>query len=773
MIKKLRNNCLLLFLSVIQILFPCETFAQKHLMEEFFKNPPNEFRPVPLWFINGKLTEEEINHQLKDANDAGFGGVSPLPLTAGFSFGGANKFPGIEPEYFSADYFNYYEHILKQLKKQGQNLILYDDLNFPSGIAGGKMRELYPNMIRKILTRKDTLVSTPQLISLVVPKGKLMAVVAMEITTRQRLNLKTFIDKELLRWDVPDGDWKIMFFTVSTKPSEGTAGYMDVVDYLDPEAVRKFLSLSYDVFASHYKPFFQNTIKQFFFDDVGFFTGTPEGERTWTDRFNEKFEEMYGEDPDLYYPALWEDIGSKTAAARIALFNTRAELLSNGFPRIITEWCDQYSLKASGHAPDNYNIQPVNFSGDVFKFYKYQQIPTVDLIFSPDRGQDGFKLVSSAANIYDRPVVAAETFGAIAEKVDDKMLYRITMSLFVRGINQIIPHAMWYDYKQKSIRIPPLISPYNTEISSELPLYNEWVARCCSMLQGGKTIADIAILYPIESLEAWYELGHMDGFSFKDWAPVPPEIDYLSVGNLLTSYIHRDFTFVHPEIFEGKQIEIEGNSLKLNNKVNGQEYHVLVIPGGKVISVKTLEKIKDFYENGGCVIATTMIPSKSTEFGKDDQINELIRSLWGIFPSNTTNDNSAQIKTNANGGKIVFVAHPDESTMSSLLEKAWPNADVVFEGAGNNKNLSYIHKQKEGRDIYFIANRGDKPVDTFLKIKGKMNSELWNPYNGQIEELDEVTYLHENGTDYTRIKLKLEPVKSLFIVANPVSEVIQ
>jgi hypothetical protein len=127
-----------------------------------------------------------------------------------------------------------------------------------------------------------------------------------------------------MKWNVPAGNWKIMLFPM-VKDSWHKA--YPVVDYLDTTAVRKMINLTYDKYADKYSSYFGNIIKMTFFDDVGFWRHP----RTWTGKFNEKFEELHGYDPKPYYPALWENIGPETESVRNAFFHTRAELLADGF----------------------------------------------------------------------------------------------------------------------------------------------------------------------------------------------------------------------------------------------------------------------------------------------------------------------------------------------------------------------------------------------------------------------------------------------------------
>jgi hypothetical protein len=80
--------------------------------------------------------------------------------------------------------------------------------------------------------------------------------------------------------------------------------------------------------------------------------------------------------------------------------------------------------------------------------------------------------------------------------------------------------------------------------------------------------------------------------------------------------------------------------------------------------------------------------------------------------------------------------------------------------------LSYLHKVKDGRNIYFIANSTDQRVVTDVKLRGKLSLQTWNPHSGEVSRL-ETSELVENGQPFTRARLQLEPVKSVFWVESP------
>ncbi len=746
---------ILVLMLLVFIFFAGQINAQpgSSRWETVFVNPPDQYRPVPFWHLNGNLTTVEITEQMDSARKSGFGGVTVLPVTAGPQHPTGIKCPGMEPEFLSEAFYARYDDILKNASRLGMQVIMYDDVDFPSGSAGNKMKEMYPEDTRKVLTREDTLLTGPVHVNLALPAGKVMSALAINTRSDERQDISNFAKDGHLAWDVPSGEWKIMLFTCAVNGD-------NKVDYMDPAAIEKYMPLTYGSYVRHFGNYFGTVVQQVFYDDVGYVAM----ERGWTPGINSKFREISGRDPELYYPALWSDIGPETAAARVAFFDSRAELLAEGYPRSVALWADQNKLMTSGHPPGNYDIQPVDMNFDVFKFYRHSHIPTLDYIFYHGHGRNGFKLISSAADVYDRPVVAAEVYGAFLEdQFDSLMLYRAAMEVFSRGVNFIIPHGMWYDYKPSAVRIPPLISAYSPKVGPSLPAYSKYIARSCYLLQGGSRVSDIAVFYPIASLEA--------AFSFETGKPwgthVAPGTDYLAIGSMLTDQLHRDFTFIHPDTWSGEQCQLNKDVIELKNKVNAQNFQVLIIPGGKVISVPALKKIRDYFENGGKVIATSVLPVQSAEFGKDAMVVALVKEIFGIDPE-TSLQASSPVKTNSRGGMAVFIPNPDAARLSAMLAYMGVSADVVFENnpdlESGNGRVNYIHKVKEKRNIYFVSNSTDDGINTMMELRGKINPEFWYPDNGATASVKDVRYVFHDDIEYTQFRFELPAVKSVFIV---------
>jgi len=706
-----------------------------------------------------------------------------------------------------------------------------------------------------------------------------MGAVAMAAATHQRLDITASIKDGTLRWNVPAGEWKVMIFTCVRDGGDG------LVDYLDPKAVDAFIKLTYQAYHDAMPDHFGTTIDGAFYDEPAFYH--VQGGRAWTDRFNERFFERFKTNPIILYPALWFDIGPDTAAARNAMFGTRTELYATGFVKTINDWCAAHHMDLTGHADQEEVVNPViGTVGDLIKSFKYQSTPGIDQVFAYGRASRAYKVVSSAANNYDRPQVVTECYGAMDLPLPN--LYREAMDQFAKGINVMVPHAVWYD--PAAIVFQPDLSPGSRKYGPALPAYNQYIGRLQRMLQGGRHVADIGVLYPIATLQAgsWFGPGN----PYEGCVDVP-EADYMQVGEALSLGVRRDFTFVHPEVLE-ERCAVDGAAITLKNKVNHERWRAFIIPGSRCINVATLRFIKKFYDQGGTVIATTRLPDRAAEFGADGVVRQLIAEIFGpdvprqdgaprVSASSTwagyepvkTMDGSIQTRwnaadgskgaqwleadfgktqtvagavvnevfdrvrgyriqtwdgtawvdqakgdrlgehkeitfaavattkvrllmeavasdsasiaewtilgadgcnlcerepsacrRNAKGGKAWFLPSPGVTALKAVLAEALPDGDVVIkqDRTPSGGNISYIHKVKDGKAIYFFANSSDAEVDTWVALRGKLTPEIWNPHDGNIGPA-EVEHVVGKEGPVTRVHVKLAPVRSLFFVA--------
>jgi hypothetical protein len=701
-----------------------------------FESPAPQRRARPLWFWNGPLTADKTRLILEACQSSGYSGVGILPAQ------------GMKPEFMTPEFLDQYQVAVEHAAQLGLKLCLYDEFWFPSGSAGGLLARRHPEALSKRLDMLARDVTGPSDVVQEVPPGTFMGAVAMNTASKQRVDVSSQARGGSLRWTAPSGQWKLMIFTCVRDGGDG------LVDYLSPEAVSKFIELTYQAYFDKFPTHFGKTIDSAFYDEPAFYH--VQGGRAWTERFNELFQARYKTNPILLYPALWDDIGSDTAAARNALFGFRAELYATGFVRTINDWCRAHGIQLTGHVDQEEISNPViGLCGDLMRAFKYQDIPGIDQIFQYGRASRAYKVVSSAAFNFDRPLVMTECYGAM-DNMPVPTLYKEAMDQFAKGINCMVPHAVWYE--PAKIIFKPDLSPSAGTYGPELRAFNQYIGRLQELLQAGRHIADIAVLYPIATLQAGSWFG--PGKPYEGCVAIP-EADYMAIGEMLALSVRRDFTFLHPDMLE-ERCSVAGPVLRLNNAVNAEHFRVFILPGSRCVGFRTLQRIKSFYDQGGVVIGTTQLPTQSDELGQDGAVRQIVAHIFGEQTAGMVTDPHQ----NSAGGRAWFLGKPTAEALKTVLDQALPDGDVVVEQSPTltNGNFSYIHKAISGQSVFFFANSSDQAVDTWVRLRGHLEPELWNPYDGSTRAT-EAQYISGAGGPVTRVHLVLPPVRSAFVVA--------
>jgi hypothetical protein len=100
---------------------------------EEFRAPIVEL--APFWFWNGDMRPEEMERQLRAMKEAGINSVVFHPRS-----GMGGEFGHGEMEYYlSETYFDRFKSALETCRRLGLKVIIYDEYNWPSGQAGGRV----------------------------------------------------------------------------------------------------------------------------------------------------------------------------------------------------------------------------------------------------------------------------------------------------------------------------------------------------------------------------------------------------------------------------------------------------------------------------------------------------------------------------------------------------------------------------------------------------------------------------------------------------------
>jgi hypothetical protein len=733
-----------------------------------FSEPPSEFRAIAGMDMQlDRIDEQKAREQIRHFNDLGFGGVF-------IAAGSGNK--GDLPEwyveqggsfmhlvdsgivYLDDEFIRVYRAYLDEADKLGMQVILYDDYNFPTGQVAGQFFQKFPEHMGARLDKIETDHQGPGTMKLKMPQGTYLGATLWDKETNELREVSDRFENGVVSCEVPGGNWKLMAFYLNHQAVLNLRN-PGIMNYIEKEAVEKFLTISYDKFYQGFGEYFGTVIPMSFYDEpsLHWLDG-----RTWSTTLNDLYEEKYGESPLKNYPALWYDIGPGTAAARNAILGIRAEMYANHFVKQLADWCDAHGIQLGGHMDQEEIPNPVMSNGDLMKVFEYQHVPGTDDVFYWGRMNPGYKIVTSASYNYDKPITWAETYAAYQE-CNLEIAYKTAMDQYAMGINMQNP-------------FPGRLE--ETMSLDELRDFNNYIGRLSYLLQGGRHVSDVAVLYPIASAQAYNVFGEGWEYGYTG-GKMPPEFDYQEVGETLFRRMRMDFTYLHPEVLE-KRCVVEKNHLVLNNSVNREEYKVILIPGGNTLHSSTAKKILEFYQNGGKVIATSKLAEFSAEFGMDEVVRSAMTEIFG----KGENHNDA-------GGKAFFLSNPDWDQLKQAMDECLPVRDVEFaeeewdtgrlstyqpglkldskewmemQRPGYGGALTYTHKVKEGKDIYFFANSSAKVLGTSVRLRGKKSISYWNPNTGEHQQM-EVKNVSIDGVNCTEVELKLAPAKSIFFLS--------
>jgi hypothetical protein len=243
-----------------------------------FKNPPGEFRAIH-WqgFGVNRLTEDRVRSSIQSAATNGEWGSFEL----GLGFGGATT--GLSEAYLrgsgraandqgvaylSEEYFRFYRMAIEEGQKLNfPDSMIYDELGYPSGIAGGLFYSKYPDLAEKSIEMTETNVTGPAKARLTIPKPLYLGAVMMNLDNFNRIDVSNRKSGNVVECRVPKGNWKVMVFYLNDafRPASQKGG---AVDYLDHDAVAKYVALNFDPYYAHLKEFFGAVIKRTFYDEL-------------------------------------------------------------------------------------------------------------------------------------------------------------------------------------------------------------------------------------------------------------------------------------------------------------------------------------------------------------------------------------------------------------------------------------------------------------------------------------------------------------------------
>ena len=731
------------------------------LTPENFKKPPMEMGILPFWFWNGELDEREMEWQMKEYLDKGVTGV--------FLHG---RF-GLKVPYLSEEWFEKTKFVVAKGRELGLDIWVYDEMNWPSGTAERQVPQQYPHLTQKYLEMVVLDVAGPLFTYLeasdsrYVNTGNSKPIAAYVCSAEEWENgIENIIDltpnlsfEKVIPWEAPPGQWKLMYFL------EKEADYY--IDALNPESTQRFLELTHDQYKKAVGEEFGKIVPGFYTDEPAmhyYHVGQDNYVIPWSNRMFKIFRDRRGYDIKPFLPALYSNMGSRTQKIRYDFWNTLSEQYSEAYYQQIRDWCDENDVIFTGHLLfEEWLRAHARCEGNIFNHLKKMHLIGVDHLYpkvGTEREPDqhvALKIASSAAHHFGSERLLCESMGGTYWDCTLERMKWMANWEYVLGVNLFNNHGYHYSIEGERKRDWPPSQFYHHTWWKYYNYFTEYMARLGHILSGGKHVAKILILYPLNSI--WTNYVPQKRNAIGD--VIEYDVYYLT-DTLLR--LHYDFDFIDEDVL----IDAVVSNGQL--KVAEENYDLAILPPLTHIKRGSLVKLSEFVTSGGSLIGDTLLPVEFLDDGSD-ATNE-VKELFGIDSARILeefeNDPKFEI-VSSGGGKLNFFKGPglhvvkNSSHLKSVLDKCIEPDVIISEG-----DVFYLHRIKNGWDIYFLVNTSQEAKgQVTISLEKTGQPELWDPNTGDITPI----HVFEILGDRLVFELDFPPSESrIVVVRNPVPD---
>ncbi|HSL30989.1 MAG TPA: glycosyl hydrolase [Anaerolineales bacterium] len=774
-----------------------------------FQKPPREYGILPFWFLNGELDPEEMHYQLREFRDKGMPGII---LHGRY---------GLETDYIGETYLDRIQFAVEEAEKLGLQTWIYDEMNWPSGTADKRVLKARPDLAQRYIECINMTVRGPWFTYLTgadsryldFEKSTPVAAFAVRLDgEKEVIDLTPNLSfTNVIPWEAPAGNWRLMYIV------EKIADYY--IDAMNPESTAEFLKIGYDPYASAVNGKMSSQMLGFYTDEpaMHYYLSAAENPVVpWTKNMFRRFQDRNGYNLRPRLPDLFFDIRPDSARVRYDFYNTLTDFYSDAFYKQIHEWCQENNVLFTGHLLYEEGLRRlIRVEGNLFKHYRHMDVVGVDhlypIIGNRDRPDEhvAMKVGSSAAHQLGSPRLLCESFGGIFMDATMQRMKWIADWEYVLGVNLLNPHGFHYTVEGPRKRDWPPSMFYQYPWWAYYGEFSKYMSRLSHMLSGGKHIAKVALLWPMNAMFATYTPQAHNAIGDRT------ERDFNTLTDLLLR-LHFDYDYLDEDVLA--EAALEGNTIR----VGDEAHELLILPPMAHIKLSTLERLEQFVAQGGKVLGTIFLPSQAfTRTGEVTalvDISDRVRALFGVDPVETQQNFQGQtgldvLEQEHGDGKAaflrsyalnrqlpmrvqqlldtagktespLFVIESEERTSRyffapeggerqditpEVMAEREAVADALQQAVGNliepdvvidNREVFYLHRQNDGQDIYFIINPTYATQRAQVSLPGAVQPVHWDPSTG-VERLIAPSQVVEGRTRFT---LELAPVGSAFVL---------
>ena len=643
---------------------------------EHFSHPDREYSMAPFWFLNDELKPEHLRYQLQEMCRQG---VYEVVLHAR---------KGLMIPYLSELWFERIGVILEEAEKLGMRTYIYDEDNWPSGYAGGKVFEENPDYCQWCLGVEKIVPMLGQRISVKeIPEKPLVAVIAVHRN-------ETFTDITGQDWVSPALQHEVYVFRKERCGHRPCYTEFPYVDLLNKKATQCFVRVTHEEYKKRFPEHWGSTIKGFFTDEPGFYQNYVYQAHNlntipWTKEFPEYFKEKRGYELLPYMCALWDDMDELSRRIRYDYFRTLTEMYNENYFKVIRDFLQEDGLVSIGHlAMEESFSDVVQREGNFFSAMQYLDYAGIDRI-DRERERITEKLGASAMHMQGKKFCMSETYGCFGWHLTLEEMKAEADWQYVQGVNKLVPHAFFSSTEDfRKTECPPSEFVQNT-FWPYFKGFADYISRLSYVMSEGVFKANTLLYYPITSCWEGFQplytekLAKIDA-SFREIAHT-----------LLCGQVDYD-------IFDDASAE--------NVLGDTSCYQVAILPCITNLPAETAQALVRFCERGGWVFS--FVDDFYASLPQDD---EKVKGYWKRLTKCPTYK------------KIVSV----EELMSYYDEKQlW---ELKLDR--RNKHIKYQHRLIEGGDLYFVINESEQEVTHVLTIPTTGNAYRLDAESGEVHSL--------------------------------------
>ncbi|MFQ6098039.1 MAG: glycosyl hydrolase, partial [Armatimonadota bacterium] len=433
----------------------------------------------------------------------------------------------------------------------------------------------------------------------------------------------------------------------------------------------------------------------------------------WAPNLPEEFRKRRGYALKPVIPMLIADAGGAEKKARYDFWLTVGELVSENYFGQIQEWCHEHGVASGGHLlMEESLLSHVPLYGDFFRCLRRLDAPSMDCLTSVPGDVPWFvaRMIRSVADLEGNAVTMCETSDFVQRyrpEGDERPVRDVTEDeirgtcnrLMLGGITTI---TSYYSFSGLS--------------TSQLQRLNSWVGRCSTMLAGGHQVADIAVLYPVESIWPRFRPAR-HGATESPTAPAVEEAFDAATQALYSA--RRDFTYVDSRTLA--EAKVEDGAL-----VRGRmRWRVVVLPCADTLPMAAWENVRRFWRDGGVVIALAATPENSESEFPSQEVKALAREMFA-------ESRQAHMLANDAGGASVFLPRGWTAILPIVLDAL---LQPDFACSDPASPLRVTHRRVDGREVYFVINDSPRRWEETVSLAVRGEGELWEPGTGEVRRL--------------------------------------